>query len=84
MQTAIARTDIVRQVGGVDPNLRYSEDHDFMFRLSLATQFCFVSMPLVLIDRSPAEAGILAKRAIGTRKNSACGWTSIASKNSSS
>jgi hypothetical protein len=56
MQTAIARTDLVRQVGGVDPNLRYSEDHDFMFRLSLATQFCFVSMPMVLIDRSPAEA----------------------------
>ena len=56
MQTAIARTDIVRQVGGVDPNLRYSEDHDFMFRLSLATRFCFVGMPMVLIDRSPAEA----------------------------
>ena len=56
MQTAVARTEIVRQAGGVDPNLRYSEDHDFMFRLSLRTQFCFVSMPMALIDRSPAEA----------------------------
>ncbi len=56
MQTVVARTDIVRQAGGVDPNLRYSEDHDFMFRLSFLTRFCFVSMPMVLIDRSPAEA----------------------------
>lgn len=56
MQTAIVRADVVRQVGGVDRNLRYSEDHDFMFRLSLHTKFCFVGIPLVLIDRSPAES----------------------------
>jgi glycosyltransferase involved in cell wall biosynthesis len=64
MQTTVARTELVRQVGGVDPNLRYSEDHDFMFRLSLQTQFCFVSMPMVLIDRSPAEA-----RHVGEARN---------------
>ena len=64
MQTAIARTDIVRCVGGVDPNLRYSEDHDFMFRLSFETRFCFVSMPMVLIDRSPADA-----RHVGESRN---------------
>lgn len=56
MQTALIRSDVVRQVGGIDTNLRYSEDHDFMFRLSLQTKFCFVSMPLVLIDRSPAKS----------------------------
>jgi glycosyltransferase involved in cell wall biosynthesis len=55
MQTALIRADIVRAVGGVDRELRYSEDHDFMFRLSLQTKFCFVTLPLVLIDRSPAQ-----------------------------
>jgi glycosyltransferase involved in cell wall biosynthesis len=54
MQTALIRADLVNAVGGVDRTLRYSEDHDFMFRLSLHTKFCFVSIPLVLIDRSPA------------------------------
>src|SRR4051812_19584236 len=55
MQTVIARTDLVRQTGGVDPAMRYSEDHDFMFRLALLTKLCFVSMPMVLVDRSPAD-----------------------------
>jgi glycosyltransferase involved in cell wall biosynthesis len=55
MQTALIRADIVRKVGGVDRELRYSEDHDFMFRSSLHTKFCFVALPLVLIDRSPAQ-----------------------------
>ena len=54
MQTAIARADLVRQVGGLDPKLRYSEDHEFFFRLGLVTKFCFCSMPMVLIDRAPA------------------------------
>jgi len=56
MQTVLIRSDVVRRVGGVDRVLRYSEDHDFMFRVSLQTKFCFVSIPLVLIDRSPAES----------------------------
>jgi glycosyltransferase involved in cell wall biosynthesis len=55
MQTALIRADLVRAVSGVDRTLRYSEDHDFMFRLSLHTKFCFVSIPLVLIDRSPVD-----------------------------
>src|SRR5271157_1009675 len=55
MQTVLVRSDLVRQVAGLDPALRYSEDHDFMFRMALVTKFCFVSMPMVLIDRSPAQ-----------------------------
>ena len=55
MQTVIAKASLVKQVGGVDEELRYSEDHEFLFRLALATKFCFVSMPMVLIDRSPAK-----------------------------
>ncbi len=54
-QTMIARADVIRQAGGLDPFLRYSEDHDFLFRMGLLTKFCYVGMPMVLIDRSPAE-----------------------------
>jgi len=55
MQTAIARADVVRQIGGWDSNLRYFDDYDLIFRFSRATAFCFVGIPLVLIDRSPVE-----------------------------
>ena len=54
-QTAVARTDLVREIGGFDASLRYSEDHEFLFRMALATKFCYVSLPMTLIDRSPAE-----------------------------
>jgi glycosyltransferase involved in cell wall biosynthesis len=54
-QTMIARTELVRRIGGLDPLLRYSEDHDFLFRMGLETKFCYVGMPMVLIDRSPAD-----------------------------
>jgi hypothetical protein len=55
LQTVLARTDLLRRIGGLDPHLRYSEDHDLLFRAALVTQFCYVSMPMVLIDRSPAS-----------------------------
>lgn len=55
MQTAIARADIIRQAGGWDSTLQYFDDYDFILRLSQLTTFCFVSMPMVLIDRSPTE-----------------------------
>ena len=55
VQTCIARSDLVRQINGFDPKLRYSEDHDFLFRMALQTKFCYVGMPMTLIDRSPAD-----------------------------
>jgi hypothetical protein len=54
-QTVIAKTEIVRRIGGFDSVLRYSEDHDFTFRMALETSFCYVNMPMVLIDRAPAD-----------------------------
>jgi glycosyltransferase involved in cell wall biosynthesis len=54
-QTVIARADLVHRAGNYDAYLRYSEDHDFLFRMGLLTKFCYVSMPMVLIDRSPAD-----------------------------
>ena len=56
LSSFVARTDVVRRVGGLDPNLLYSEDSEFMFRLALVTGFCYVNRPLVWFDRSPAES----------------------------
>ncbi|MGA8202360.1 MAG: hypothetical protein WB814_19985, partial [Candidatus Sulfotelmatobacter sp.] len=40
---------------GFDPKLLYSQDSEFLFRLALLTGFCYVNLPLVRFDRSPAE-----------------------------
>lgn len=55
VQTIVARADLVRRLGGFDPQIRYQEDQDFLFRMALETPFCYVSLPMVLIDRTPAE-----------------------------
>ncbi len=53
--TLLARADVVARSGGFNPNLRFGEDSEFMFRLALLTEFCYVNRPLVSVDRSPAE-----------------------------
>jgi hypothetical protein len=53
LQNLVARTDVARRAGGFDPALRFGDDDDFAFRLGCETHFCFVNMPMVLIDRTP-------------------------------
>ena len=55
LSSLMARADMVRRAGGFDPKLLYSQDSEFMFRLALLTGFCYVNLPLVHFDRSPAE-----------------------------
>jgi hypothetical protein len=55
LSSLLARADTVRRAGGFDPKLLYSQDSDFMFRLAMLTDFCYVNRPLVWFDRSPAE-----------------------------
>ncbi len=55
LSSFLARADVVRRTGGYDPNLLYSQDSEFMFRLAMLTGFCYVNRPLVWFDRSPAE-----------------------------
>jgi glycosyltransferase involved in cell wall biosynthesis len=55
LSSFMARTDIVRKTGGFDPRLLYSQDSELMFRLAMLTGFCYVNLPLVRFDRSPAE-----------------------------
>jgi len=57
LSTLVVRTDIVRQLGWFDNQLGYAEDHDFLFRLSLVTSFCYVNKPLSILDRSISPKG---------------------------
>ena len=57
VSTLLVRADVAKQVGWFDSHLQYAEDHDFLFRLSLVTSFCYVNMPLCLIDRSKSPQG---------------------------
>lgn len=52
--TLLCRADLIQEVGAFDPELRFTEDYDFLFRLALKTDFSFVNAPLVIIDRTPA------------------------------
>jgi glycosyltransferase involved in cell wall biosynthesis len=56
LQNLVTRTDLARRVGGFDPKLRFGDDDDFAFRLGCETKFCFVNMPMVMIDRTPPAA----------------------------
>jgi glycosyltransferase involved in cell wall biosynthesis len=51
----MARTDVVRKTGRLNPKLRYQQDTEFMFRVAMHTEFCYVNRPLVWFDRSPVE-----------------------------
>jgi glycosyltransferase involved in cell wall biosynthesis len=55
LSSLVARADAVRKTGGFDLKLLYSQDSEFMFRLAMLTGFCYVNLPLVRFDRSPAE-----------------------------
>ncbi len=55
LQTVVAKAALVRRIGGLDPELHFHEDQDFLFRMAMLTKFCYVGMPMVLIDRTPKE-----------------------------
>jgi len=57
VSTLLVRSDVVKQLGSFDTNIRYAEDHYFLFRLSLATTFCYVNKPLAQLDRSRSPEG---------------------------
>lgn len=55
LSSLLARKGLMRELGGFDPRLLYTQDSEFMFRLAMRTRFCYVNRPLVLFDRSPVE-----------------------------
>jgi glycosyltransferase involved in cell wall biosynthesis len=57
ISTLLVRTGLIRQLGWFDDQIGYAEDHDLLFRLSLATSFCYVNKPLASLDRSRSPEG---------------------------
>ena len=56
LQTFVIRTELIRQLGGFDRDIHFAEDQDFLFRLALKTNFCYVNRPLVSIDRTDVNS----------------------------
>jgi len=55
LSSFMGRTDLIRKAGGFDLRLPYSQDSELLFRLAMATNFCYVNRPLTRFDRSPVE-----------------------------
>ena len=55
LSSFLVRADVLRESGGFDRKLLYSQDSELMFRLAMRTGFCYVNRPLVSFDRSPVE-----------------------------
>ncbi len=55
MQSIVILRSLLEQISGFDEALRAMEDLDVLFRLTFRTRFCFVSEPLVRIDRTPSR-----------------------------
>ena len=53
----VARTELVREVGGFDEALACAEDFDLWTRLALRSPICVVDEPLVRVRRHPNNSG---------------------------
>jgi glycosyltransferase involved in cell wall biosynthesis len=54
-QSLLVQRSLFNELGGFDENMAINEDLDLIFRLALKTKLCFVSDPLVRIDRSMSQ-----------------------------
>ena len=52
VSTLLARTDVIRKIGGFDADVQFAEDRDFYFRLSLTTSLAYVNKVLARVDRT--------------------------------
>lgn len=59
VQSLLVRRRLLEGLGGFDEALIVSEDTDLLFRLAFKTRFCFVSAPLVRIDRTPSRPRLM-------------------------
>jgi hypothetical protein len=57
VSTLLVQADLLRKVGGFDPDISFAEDRDLHFRLSLVTPIAVVNEQLIRMDRSPSPAG---------------------------
>ena len=54
-QSLLVQRSLLNELGGFDENMVLGEDLDLIFRVALRTRLCFVSDPLVKIDRTPSQ-----------------------------
>jgi glycosyltransferase involved in cell wall biosynthesis len=67
LSSFMGRADLITKSGGFDLKLPYSQDSEFLFRLAMATGFCYVNRPLVRFDRSPVETRHVGVSAVWTK-----------------
>jgi hypothetical protein len=53
----LVRADLIRRIGGFNPDISFAEDRDFYFRLSLVTQLAYVNLQLARSDRNVTPQG---------------------------
>ena len=68
MQSILVLRSLLGQINGFDEGVETMEDLDVLFRMTFKTRFCFVSEPLMRIDRSPSRPHGLCE-AFGTRSD---------------
>lgn len=59
VQSLLVHRRLIEELGGFDEALLVTEDTDLLFRLAFKTRFCFVSAPLVRIDRTPSRPRLM-------------------------
>jgi glycosyltransferase involved in cell wall biosynthesis len=57
LSTLLARTDLIKQIGGFSTDISFVEDRDIHFRIALLTSIAYVNKPLIRTDRSPTPPG---------------------------
>ena len=61
IQSTLVLKSLLEEIKGFDEGIRIMEDLDVFFRLTFKTGFCFVSDPLVRIDRDPGRTNALCE-----------------------
>jgi hypothetical protein len=56
VQSLLVLRSVFNDVAGFDESLDLGEDRELIFRLSFRTKFCYVSSPMVSIDRSASRS----------------------------
>jgi glycosyltransferase involved in cell wall biosynthesis len=59
VQSLLVRKSLINELGGFDEAMVVAEDTDLLLRLALKTKFCFVSEPLVKIDRTRSQPRLI-------------------------
>lgn len=57
ISTLLVKADLIKQIGGLSPDISFVEDRDLHFRLSLYTSIAYVNKELIVTDRNPSPPG---------------------------